>query len=268
MSKKVTISFPRLSRIKVVHNQNPKLIKKTPLESRHLKILKGIKMKKSLVCSVLCASLFGVALAGERGAFAGVGTYFGFGAHAMVNLDNTQQNQQNGWLHNNKLNGLSGALELMGGYKYFFTETIGLRGYLNVDYHFMGFTQHYAGSSFSKMTGLLDVGLNVEAIWEFFKTENMVLGIFGGLSGGFHFWHGGMIEEASRVASRNVHSFFGSFGMNLGAMAAISQSHSFELTFKIPFIDDSVLYATNNTNQYYVIARRPLALGARYVFSF
>ena len=71
-------------------------------------------MKKSLVCSVLCASIFSVALAGERGAFAGVGAYFGFGAHATVNLD-TQQNQiQNGWLYNNKLNGLSGALELMG----------------------------------------------------------------------------------------------------------------------------------------------------------
>ena len=63
--------------------------------------------------------------------------------------------------------GLGGGAELLGGYKFFFTERIGIRGYASADYYMLSFARrdYKLGASYQydnnlgKISGLIDINL-------------------------------------------------------------------------------------------------------------
>ena len=63
--------------------------------------------------------------------------------------------------------GLGGGAELLGGYNFFFTERMGIRGYAGADYYMPSFarhdykldTSHQYDNSLGKLFGLLDINI-------------------------------------------------------------------------------------------------------------
>ena len=238
---------------------------------------------------ILGALMISSASAGESGVFLGLGAGFGFEGAAIASLRGDQNNT-------NMVNGTTKALgagaELLVGYKFFFTERIGLRGYLSTDYSLvffgnksssLGVTDYTYGVRLSKLSGLLDMNLNVDFLFDIMSSDSFSLGIFAGLAGGFHLWHGGVMDEANGIKGQatppthkdgKTQSIFGSVGLNLGLNIGLGTHHSLEFLSKIPFLEDTVVsYTTNgpaNSPSYQSALKltRPYSLALRYVYSF
>ena len=239
---------------------------------------------------ILGALMISSASAGESGVFLGAGASFGFESAAIASLRGDQNNTST---VNGTTKALSTGAELLVGYKFFFTERIGLRGYLSTDYSLvffgnksskLGVGNYMYGNNLSKLSGLLDMNLNVDVLFDIMSSDAFSLGVFAGLAGGFHLWHGGVMDEANGIKGEHVdgtthkdgktQSVFGSVGLNLGLNIGLGARHSFEFLSKIPFLEDTVVsYITNGQNnkpsyQSTLKVTRPYSLALRYIYSF
>lgn len=254
-------------------------------------------LKKKIICLSICVASLSGAFARESGAFVGLGGLFGFESNLKASL----REEQNG---NNDINDTGKSLaaggELIAGYNFFFTQRFGIRGYVSGAYSVMFFdkksiklgTSNYVyGSNLNKLTGLVDVNLNLDLMLDIVSSSSFDFGIYAGVGGGFHFWHGGLMDEVNAIKTQvsssappanhnydvKAQSFFASLTLNAGLTTTINSRHSLEISAKIPFLEDPLLrYKTKsqpnqqgpNDRQNYLKISMPYSVGLRYILNF
>lgn len=108
------------------------------------------------------------------------------------------------------------------GYKYFFLDWIGLRGYVNLDY-----AQTADGGT--KYTDFI-YGINADALFNFYSSEAFNAGAFIGLGlGGQNF------ETNAFGDTRSISDFYGDIKIGLRVNAA--KNHEVEFIAKIPYYE-------------------------------
>ena len=258
---------------------------------------KGFKASISkTMCLTLCSLVASATLAsaGENGVFLGIGGSFGLEAIAKADIK-TDTNPQS--VINNTTKGFSGGSELILGYKYFFIEKLGIRGYASVDYSIvmLAKTSDTTGVALAysqmigKPSGLLDVNINLDLILEAFSGDVFSLGFFAGVAGGFHLWHGGIVDVVKgintamasgtpgTIYNKKTPSIFGSVGVNVGMQMGFGERHAVEVLGKIPFLQDEVISykfsdtaykPSSNDAKKFIRVTRPYTVGLRYIFTF
>ena len=254
-------------------------------------MIKGFKATRLTLCSLVASAT--LANAGESGVFLGIGGSFGLEAIAKTDIKTDDDASS---VVKNTTKGLSGGGEFVLGYKYFFMEKLGIRGYASVDYAIVmlaktpGTAQtiaHTYGQMISKPSGLLDMNINLDLILEAFSGDVFSLGFFAGVAGGFHLWHGGIVDVANGIKSlldtkpdtiynKKTQSIFGSVGVNVGMQMGFGERHTVEIIGKIPFLQDELISFkfSKNANQLdkeaqrFIRITRPYTVGLRYIFTF
>ena len=258
---------------------------------------KGFKASISkTMCLTLCSLVASATLAnaGENGVFLGIGGSFGLEAIAKADIA-TDNNTTS--VIKTTTKGFSGGSELVLGYKYFFIEKLGIRGYASVDYAIVmlaktsvstGIGQAY-NQMIGKPSGLLDVNINLDLIFEAFSGDVFSLGFFAGVAGGFHLWHGGIVDVVNgintalstgtpgTIYNKKTPSIFGSVGVNVGMQMGFGERHTVEVLGKIPFLQDEVIsykisptpnQQSGSDKQSSLKVTRPYTVGLRYIFTF
>ena len=116
------------------------------------------------------------------------------------------------------------------GYKHFFLEWIGIRGYASVDY-----TQSrtHSANNTSWRTGYLSnliYSVNVDALFNFYNSENVAFGAFVGLGiGGQTTWDLNFIMGDKYRSITDLYS-----DVKLGLRVNVAQNHGMEFIAKIP----------------------------------
>ncbi|MGX3011328.1 outer membrane beta-barrel protein [Helicobacter sp. 23-1044] len=222
-------------------------------------------MKRLYKICVLCAFL-GVANAGEgNGVFGGFEVGF---AEQQVTLSNTTNATSNVTGNANGANSASttsNTAMVFGiklGYKHFFNEWIGIRGYASLDY---AQSLYHIKSGKSWRTGVLGNGsyvANIDALLNFYNTENANFGAFAGLGIGgqttfdsFYLY----TDETRTITDLYV-------DLKLGVRVNVA-NHGMELIAKIPLntakktFDEGVISVDAKYRQLYQIL-----LGYNYSF--
>ena len=254
---------------------------------------RGFKAMGFALCGLVASAT--LANAGESGVFLGIGGSFGL--EAIAKADITTDINANSVIKSTT-KGISGGGELVLGYKYFFVEKLGIRGYASVDYAIVmlakksypqGTLGYTYGQMIGKPSGLLDVSINLDLILEAFSGDTFSFGFFAGVAGGFHLWHGGIIDVVNGIKSamaggtpgtiynEKIQSIFGSVGVNVGMQMGFGESHTVEVLGKIPFLQDEVIGYKVSKNPYqqssgdtqsFLRISRPYTVGLRYIFTF
>ena len=94
----------------------------------------------------------------------GLGASFGLEGAAKATLKEDQNNTSNVM---DTTKGLGSGAKLLGGYKFFFTERMGIRRYASADYYMLSFARrdyklgnsYQYDSNLGKLSGLLDINL-------------------------------------------------------------------------------------------------------------
>ena len=197
-------------------------------------ILKGAKDEKSL-CSVLCAFL-GVAVNAQEGNGVFVGFEAGAGEQKLTlsaaNTDNTSQ--ATAILFGGKI-----------GYKHFFLDWVGIRGYFGVDYAEI---RGNIGNSTSNSTGVfsgITYSANVDALFNFYNNENVAVGAFVGLGlGGQTAKDDNLVIGDSKT--RDMTDFYSDIKLGLRVNAA--KNHGMEFIVKVPLNNATKTFSEGNVN--------------------
>lgn len=153
----------------------------------------------------------------ENGVF--VGLEMGF-AENHLNLKSVVQ----GYNYSSDSNITALAIGGKVGYKYFFFDWIGVRGYVNVDY------MQTASKSDGNTTIFNDViyGINADVIFNFYSNEAMNAGAFVGIGLG-----GQIFSTDAFVKTYDISDFYGDIKLGLRINAA--KNHEMEFIAKIPY---------------------------------
>lgn len=156
---------------------------------------------------------------------------------------------------------------LLGGYRYFFTQGIGLRGYANIDY--------FKSDSKVPIDNIeaLHYGINADFMMNFYTHKYFEIGAFVGLGlGGVHYFGNGISTLRSEASTSNqsykVKQNSLEVGMQLGAQTVIYKSVGLEFIARIPFMPH---YFINSGSEASVISRQfnqNYSLGARILYNF
>ncbi|WP_185900170.1 outer membrane beta-barrel protein [Campylobacter sp. MIT 99-7217] len=149
---------------------------------------------------------------------------------------------------------------LVGGYKQFFTEEFGARYYLNLDTG----TKYTKGSNNSQIQRF-DLGLNVDALYNFLQSNDLEYGVFGGLSLDYAMNE----EKLKRIDGPDGQGL--DLGINFGLRLNYAQKHGVELFsrfgltgVKLGKPDDSTQISPYSDEK----IQTPYAVGLRYTYSF
>ena len=234
------------------------------------------KCKKRVISSILALALCAPAMAGQGAAFVGIGGIFGFAGDNKLSDHNGANSLE-------KFNSLGGGGEVLVGYKFLFTDWIGLRGGLNVDYQAV-FFENLGGvtQATDSMALLLNTSVMLDLLLAIPSSGSFSFGAFVGVFGGFDYWHGPLMSQLNNDQVNQGFkpaSFFGSFGLNLGISLGFGSSHAIEIAGKIPLLDNKIfnldgqhmggggggVVGGGNGN---LAFKRPYTIGIRYVYSF
>ena len=161
---------------------------------------------------------------------------------------------------------------LMGGYKWFFTENVGLRAYVALnngtsylqDASTGGNAQTPNGNQFNSMF----VNANVDFLNTFYNSEQVSAGWFAGLSLGVGIHSGGIVKATT--ANSNLSNISGfDMGINLGLRTLFGKKHGIEFFTRFGVIGASATAEMNgvpvkidmSTTQIY-------NTGVRYTYNF
>lgn len=161
---------------------------------------------------------------------------------------------------------------LMGGYKWFFTENVGLRAYVALnngtsylqDASTGGNAQTPNGNQFNSMF----VNANVDFLNTFYNSEQVSAGWFAGLSLGVGIHSGGIVKATT--ANSNLSNISGfDMGINLGLRTLFGKKHGIEFFTRFGVIGASATVEMNgvpvkidmSTTQIY-------NTGVRYTYNF
>ena len=201
-------------------------------------------MKKLIVSGALALAFSTSAVvAEESGAFVGVDL-------GLANLSKmTSESSMNGGTQTTYALG-SLRYGLMGGYKWLFTENVGLRAYVALnngtsylqDASTGGNNQTPNGNQFNSMF----VNANVDFLNTFYNSEQVSAGWFAGLSLGVGIHSGGIVKATT--ANSNLSNISGfDMGINLGLRTLFGKKHGIEFFTRFGVIGASATAEINGT---------------------
>ena len=195
-------------------------------------------MKKLIVSGALALAFSTSAVvAEESGAFVGVDL-------GLANLSKMTSESNGGTQTTYALGSL--RYGLMGGYKWFFTENVGLRAYVALNngtsYLQDASTQTPNGNQFNSMF----VNANVDFLNTFYNSEQVSAGWFAGLSLGVGIHSGGIVKATT--ANSNLSNISGfDMGINLGLRTLFGKKHGIEFFTRFGVIGASATAEINGT---------------------
>lgn len=218
-------------------------------------------MKKLIVSGALALAFSTSAVvAEESGAFVGVD----------LGMSNAKMSQETPGLTQTIDTKFSFRYGLMGGYKWFFTESFGLRAYLQVN------NGSLTLKSVDPLSGkdnfnTLNVMANVDALWNFYNTQEDSIGLFAGLSFGYAIHNGGLVTSYKDQGLKDPSGF--DMGINFGVRSIWAKHHGVELFSRFGVIGasaTSTLTTLPGVPSYDVkmTTTQPYSLGVRYTYNF
>lgn len=218
-------------------------------------------MKKLIVSGALALAFSTSAVvAEESGAFVGVDL-------GLANLSKMTSESNGGTLTSYALGSL--RYGLIGGYKWFFTENVGLRAYVALN-NGTSYLQDAStqtprnGNQFNSMF----INANVDFLNTFYNSEQVSAGWFAGLSLGVGIHSGGIVKATTANSNlSNVSGF--DMGINLGLRTLFGKKHGIEFFTRFGVIGASATAEMNgvpvkidmSTTQIY-------NTGVRYTYNF
>lgn len=172
---------------------------------------------------------------------------------------------------------------IVAGYKQMFTNYFGLRYYANIDYfpfftyskfRDLGNTEHF----------LLNTAINIDALANFYDTEDFSMGAFAGVQLGLNTWGGKLFRlerqfynthksKGSGYDASNTNLSF-SASLNLGMRFHFKQHHGLEIYSVIPLHENNLTEITMTRDGktmgviYKSTIKLPYVAGLRYVYNF
>ena len=143
-------------------------------------------MKKLMVSGALALALSGVAMAEESG---------GLGVNGLSKMQSDSTGSA--YAFNNLRYGL------VGGYKWFFTQSVGLRAYLAVNNGTNYMQDTTAGNQFNT----LNVMANIDFLNTFYNSEQVSAGWFAGVSLGYAIHNGGLVKQYTDMGLKRSFRF-------------------------------------------------------------
>lgn len=185
-----------------------------------------------------------LALAGIVGATSAVAESEGFFVGGSLANRSIKAEIESNTLYSYGVSGTFSAIKLgiVGGYNQNFTPELGLRYYAHADF----------------LDDTINLNANVDALYSFFKNDQMEVRGFAGLFAGLasHDW-----------VSESISGF--DLGLNLGARFVLLEKHGIELFGKFGFLSQDKDYSYANTvGKYTYKISQPYQIGVRYTFSF
>lgn len=229
----------------------------------------------------LAALIFGVMNAEESGGF--VGVQLGGGELTMESSAKGLSGSVNGITNGtSKIGGGGVALGIVGGYKQFFTQYLGLRYYANVDFIIANVKSIdsnakgiYGYDDWN--TNLINYGVNVDFLANFISNETLDFGGFIGLGLGGSTYMGDGIDKLQDFINgyANVLNVDGELSktgfdlaLNIGLRVNIAQNHGVEVAARVPFIKTTLLEKNISGAKITFTAHNPYRIVARYAYSF
>lgn len=217
-------------------------------------------MKKLIVSGALALAFSASAVvAEESGAFVGVD----------LGISNAVMTQDAGANANSNKAASIGNFRygLLGGYKWFFTESFGLRAYLQVN---NGANQTPSSLDAHTTINTLNVMANVDALYNLYSTQESSIGLFAGLSFGYAIHYGKVVDDMTKGGLKDPSGF--DMGINFGLRTIIAKHHGIEFFNRFGVIGAS---ATSTLGAGTPLARdvkmttlQPYAFGVRYTYNF
>ena len=208
-------------------------------------------MKKLMVSGALALALSGALVAEESGAFVGVD----LGVSSLTKAESDAQGSAYSY----------GTLRygLVGGYKWFFTENVGLRAYVSVNNGANYMQSANAGNQFNTLL----VHANVDFLNTFYNSEQVSAGWFAGIALGAGIHSGGAVKKNTAGFSNlsNISGF--DLGINLGLRTLFGKHHGIEFVTRLGVVGASATGEMGpakidmSTNQLY-------STGVRYTYNF
>ena len=151
---------------------------------------------------------------------------------------------------------------LLGGYKWFFTESFGLRAYLQVN---NGANQTPSGVDAHTTINTLNVMANVDALYNLYITQENSIGLFAGLSFGYAIHYGKVVDDMTKGGLKDPSGF--DMGINFGLRTIIAKHHGIEFFNRFGVVGAS---ATSTTlgGDVKMTTLQPYAFGVRYTYNF
>lgn len=217
-------------------------------------------MKKLIVSGALALAFSTSAVvAEESGAFVGVDL-------GMSNAVMTQDAGAN--VGSNKAASIGNfRYGLLGGYKWFFTESFGLRAYLQVN---NGANQIPEGVDTHSIINTLNVMANVDALYNLYSTQESSIGLFAGLSFGYAIHSGKVVDDLKKIGLKDPSGF--DMGINFGLRTIIAKHHGIEFFNRFGIIGASATSTlgagTPLATDVKMTTLQPYAFGVRYTYNF
>lgn len=156
---------------------------------------------------------------------------------------------------------------LLGGYKWFFTESFGLRAYLQVN---NGANQIPAGVDAHTTINTLNVMANVDALYNLYSTQESSIGLFAGLSFGYAIHSGKAVDDLKKTGLKDPSGF--DMGINFGLRTIIAKHHGIEFFNRFGIIGASATSTlgagTPLATDVKMTTLQPYAFGVRYTYNF
>lgn len=155
---------------------------------------------------------------------------------------------------------------LLGGYKWFFTESFGLRAYLQVN---NGANQTPEGVDAHSIINTLNVMANVDALYNLYSTQENSIGLFAGLSFGYAIHYGKVVDDLKKTGLKDPSGF--DMGINFGLRTIIAKHHGIEFFNRFGVVGasaTSTLGAAPAAADVKMTTLQPYAFGVRYTYNF
>lgn len=156
---------------------------------------------------------------------------------------------------------------LLGGYKWFFTESFGLRAYLQVN---NGANQIPEGVDTHTTINTLNVMANVDALYNLYSTQESSIGLFAGLSFGYAIHSGKAVDDLKKTGLKDPSGF--DMGINFGLRTIIAKHHGIEFFNRFGIIGASATSTlgagTPLATDVKMTTLQPYAFGVRYTYNF
>ncbi len=213
-------------------------------------------MKKFMTSGAVALVLSSGVMAEESGAF--VGLDLGLTSLNKMTYENSGGNSGTYAFGNLRYG-------LVGGYKWFFSENIGLRAYvaLNNGANYLQTADARSGNQFNS----LFVNANVDFLNTFYNSEQVSAGWFAGLSLGAGIHSSGAVKIVTQSSNlSNVSGF--DLGINLGLRTLFGKHHGIEFFTRFGVIGASARAEYPNNSKTDMSTNQIYNAGIRYTYNF
>lgn len=194
-------------------------------------------------------------MAEESGAFVGFGVGYGGGNYKIKNATSTTSSTT-------KKSGGDTFVQVVGGYKAFFTPSLGLRVYANFDYQ-----PEFRDGNGQSGVSLMNYAVNADFLYNFITGETYNFGLFAGLDVGANTLGGDTmdnLETQANASNLKIKKTAVDVGLNLGLRGNFYKHFGVEFAVRVPFLANQVFKESGAE----ITAKRDYAIGVRAIFGF